>query len=434
MHVYLVQPGDTLTAIAARYRVSPGHLVVANDLPPTACLLPGQALYIPSRLEIPGTDGYTTYRVQAGDTARSLSERFQIPVTWLAFCNQLEGNHLREGEILLLPHSAERSNGAYRTKRSRFGLLRLPEPYATPTTPRAAIEYTGVPGLIVDETGDVTFPEVPPDAPDTPNLLICTLSDPTAAKTILQSDTTRARILHTLATELRHKGGDGILFAWHRLPTKSAGTYLRFIGEAARQLQPQALRVGLHLTGASPLLKKKKRLRQTVDMLDHIFFEPVANPAPSGAVSLPRLQAMAHHDYGAPLVGVDVVEKSLRAVQTILPPAKTWLVLRPCGYLMHRGKAIRKITPHHATRLALEAGMPLLREPSGELVWFRYAPEGGYSVWYEDLWNFVRKLHLLDQLKLQGLALWEQGAYMPEAWHYLSDFLEAPDDHEDPMP
>lgn len=444
MHVYLVKPGDTLGEIAARYRVSPGQLVARNDLPPTSCLLPGQALYIPSRLDVPGTDGYTTYQVKAGDTARALARRWQIPVTWLSLCNHLEGDALTEGEILLVPrpaatapdadarfgngHSSGSDDSAAAGRRPRFGLMRLAEPAPSEAFPHSALQYIGVPGLYADAAGHLHVPEVPEPAQAAHKLLICTLAGsaatwPDAAQSILRNELARNRLLDGLAHHLRSVGGDGVIFAWQAIGPRLAKPYLKWVKEAGERLKPLGLRVGLHLPGHSPLLKKTKRLLAAVEAIDHVFLEPTAGRSHTGRETLRRLGAMPAFGDGATLVGLDDVTRCLTALQPILPFDKTWLVLRPSAHIFRRGKAVQKITPHQALRLALAAGVPLLREPSGEQAWFRCPGEGGYSVWYEDLWSLVRKLDLLDRMKLQGLALWEQGAYMPDAWHYLSDLL-----------
>lgn len=52
---YTVQPGDTLSAIAARFDVSLEELLQANGLSPEAVIYPGQALWIPAGSPAPPT-------------------------------------------------------------------------------------------------------------------------------------------------------------------------------------------------------------------------------------------------------------------------------------------------------------------------------------------------------------------------------------------
>lgn len=49
---------------------------------------------------------------------------------------------------------------------------------------------------------------------------------------------------------------------------------------------------------------------------------------------------------------------------------------------------------------------------------------GGCFLWFENLWSFVCKLELLNQMNLQGLAMWEAGGYFPEVWSYLHEYFE----------
>jgi len=108
---YLVQPGDTLSAIAARSGVSVGSLAAANGLDPNAYLLIGTVLHLAGSSSATGTMvpvSYTTttsggapYVVQAGDTLTAIAARSGETVHALAADNGLNPDHaLLTGTVL----------------------------------------------------------------------------------------------------------------------------------------------------------------------------------------------------------------------------------------------------------------------------------------------------------------------------------------------
>jgi len=114
---YVVQPGDTLSAIAARAGVSVGQLASLNGLNPNAYLISGTALQLPggsgtvqasddtgsSASSAPGG----SYVVQPGDTLSAIAARAGMTVNQLAALNGLNPNaYLISGTAIQLPSSS----------------------------------------------------------------------------------------------------------------------------------------------------------------------------------------------------------------------------------------------------------------------------------------------------------------------------------------
>jgi LysM repeat protein len=108
---YVVQPGDYLSVIAARYGVSVSALRKANGLT-TDQLYVGQSLVIPSGgggapVEAPPSGGYTTHRIVRGDTLSGLARRYGTSVSAIQSANRLSSpNAIREGNTLRIPSSS----------------------------------------------------------------------------------------------------------------------------------------------------------------------------------------------------------------------------------------------------------------------------------------------------------------------------------------
>ncbi len=114
---YLVQPGDTLSAIAARAGTTVAQLAAANGLDPNGLLLSGSVLRLSgsaassgssagSGTEVPVTTSSVSsgsYRVQPGDTLTAIAARAGTSVAQLAVANGLDPNGiLLAGSVLQL--------------------------------------------------------------------------------------------------------------------------------------------------------------------------------------------------------------------------------------------------------------------------------------------------------------------------------------------
>ncbi|MCX7624022.1 MAG: LysM peptidoglycan-binding domain-containing protein [Thermomicrobium sp.] len=106
--VYVVQPGDTLSAIARRSGVTVADLVAANGLTDPDRIFPGQTLVIPRPTAATWSDaGPRRYVVQPGDTLSSLARRFGISVQALADANGItDQDRIFAGQVLTIPTDA----------------------------------------------------------------------------------------------------------------------------------------------------------------------------------------------------------------------------------------------------------------------------------------------------------------------------------------
>ena len=109
---YVVQPGDTLTAIASRAGVSLSSLAAANGLDPNGVLPAGKVLVLsgsPAGLssQASATASAAGYVVQPGDTLTAIATRTGVSISALAAANGLDPNGvLPAGTTLQLSGSA----------------------------------------------------------------------------------------------------------------------------------------------------------------------------------------------------------------------------------------------------------------------------------------------------------------------------------------
>jgi LysM repeat protein len=102
---YVVQPGDTLSAIADSHGVFLSALEAANPQIQNPNLIqPGEDVNIPSSGASDQQDGAQIYTVQSGDTLSAIGERFGVDWHVLAQINQLANpNLILPGESLQIP-------------------------------------------------------------------------------------------------------------------------------------------------------------------------------------------------------------------------------------------------------------------------------------------------------------------------------------------
>jgi LysM repeat protein len=116
---YVVQKGDTLSKIAARFNVTVEAIVVANNLKNPNAIFIGQTLVIPDGTPLapppqpqPGSPTAptqpqlgpgNTYTVQRGDSVTRVARRFGITVEELMRANALTTTTLQIGQVLVIP-------------------------------------------------------------------------------------------------------------------------------------------------------------------------------------------------------------------------------------------------------------------------------------------------------------------------------------------
>jgi LysM repeat protein len=105
---YVIQAGDTLSGLAARAGVSEPHLAAINHLPVDALLIAGATLSLPGTVTASSAppESTMTYVVQPGDTLTAIAARANTTWVALAGINQISPNALLlAGATLQVPAS-----------------------------------------------------------------------------------------------------------------------------------------------------------------------------------------------------------------------------------------------------------------------------------------------------------------------------------------
>src|ERR1700732_2965233 len=96
-----VAAGETLTAIAKKYRVTPKAIADANNLESTAALSTGEKLIIPAiQPAAENKRRMVSYRVRKGGTFLGIADRFSVESEDLLKWNRLQSKKVRRGMVL----------------------------------------------------------------------------------------------------------------------------------------------------------------------------------------------------------------------------------------------------------------------------------------------------------------------------------------------
>lgn len=98
---YTVLPGDTLTGIAQKFKVTVESIVTLNNITNPNLIYPGQRLLLPEEAVEPGL---TSYVVRPGDTLYLIARRFGTTISDLLRINEIPNPSVIEvGQIIMVP-------------------------------------------------------------------------------------------------------------------------------------------------------------------------------------------------------------------------------------------------------------------------------------------------------------------------------------------
>ncbi len=116
-----VEGGETLTAIAHRYHVTPSAIADANELEKGVPLQAGEKLIIPAAGPEATHGKLVHYRVRRGDTIASIAEQFSVDVDEVRHWNGLRSNSVRRGMSLRIYPGGRRPPEAKSSRKTHSG-------------------------------------------------------------------------------------------------------------------------------------------------------------------------------------------------------------------------------------------------------------------------------------------------------------------------
>ncbi|MCL2721173.1 MAG: M23 family metallopeptidase [Treponema sp.] len=93
---YKVQRGDSVSAIAQKFKVSVGAIIASNEIRNARRLQEGVVLRIPNIDGIP-------YQIKNGDNLSKISASFNIPLEVILDVNDIKNDNIKPGETIFIP-------------------------------------------------------------------------------------------------------------------------------------------------------------------------------------------------------------------------------------------------------------------------------------------------------------------------------------------
>ena len=404
MEIYVVKRGDTLSSIAAAYRVPMGLLAVWNGLSAPFALVVGQALLILYPTAV--------YTVRAGDTVFAIARRFGTTVREIYANNpNLYGGAvpLAVGQTLVLRFANTRigearvNSYAYPdiNNRALFGNL----PYLSSLAP---FTYGFTPdGSLLPMEDDRLV-----DASETlsvmPLLHLSTLTEGgtfsnALSSAIFRDPAAQERLLADLLRTMREKGYGALDIDFEFVLPEEAEAYAEFIGYLRRGLNAQGYPV------IAALAPKSSRDQKGIGYEGHDY-RLIGEAADAVFV----MTYEWGYTYGPPLAVAPIasVRRVLDFAVDEIPPEKIYMGLPNYGYdwtLPYKPSEsrARSIGNEEALVLARRFGAQIHYDEASAAPYFFYYDNGvQHEVWFEDARSYMAKLRLIEEYGFAGVGIW----------------------------
>lgn len=425
MVIHVVQPGETLYAIAGRYGVDPDLLRVDNGVPESGALAVGQTLVIQSIR--------TFHIVQPGQTLSAVAAQYGVPLRALYRNNIWLGGSpaVQPGQMLVIAYEGSKlgsifTNG-YAYPFIQQQLLSATLPYMSYLTP-FTYGITAQGGLLplADQallseaarlgTGALMhFSSLTEED---------TFSSERAAG-VLTNLRQQEALIDQIAANMEEKGYQGLDVDFEFIPAAQREDYVQFIHRLHDRLSPMGYPV---IVALAP---------KTYAGQPGLLYEAHDYAALGAAADFVLLMTYEWgYTYGPPMAVAPLpnVRQVLDYAVTEIPREKIYLGIPNYGYdwplPFEQGTTrAQSISNQEAVAIAVRSGAEILYDEQAQSPWFRYtAPDGAeHEVWFEDARSMSAKLRLIREYDLYGAGYWNLMRPYPQGWVVLNALYDVND-------
>ena len=404
MEIYVVKKGDTLSSIAAAYRVPMGLLAVWNGLRSPYLLVVGQAILVLYPAAV--------YTVRTGDTVQAIARRFGTTAREIYANNpNLYGGTvpLFAGQTLVLRFQNTRIGTArvnsyaypYITDRVLYGNLPYLS-YLAPFTYGFRTDGTLIP---MEDARLITAAETLETAP---LMHLSTLTENgtfsnTLSSALFADSQAQQTILQNVLSLMREKGYRALDIDFEFVLPEEANAYADFIAFMRENLNAEGFPV------IAALAPKSSRDQKGIGYEGHDYrrIGEAAN----------EVFVMTYewgYTYGPPLAVSPLA--SMRRVLDFaiseIPPEKIFMGLPNYAYdwtLPYKPGESRALSigNEEAVQLARDFGAEILFDEASATPYFFYNDNGvQHEVWFEDARSYMAKLRLIAEYGFAGVGIW----------------------------
>jgi spore germination protein len=415
---YIVQPGDQLGTIAARYGVTVQALAQANQIRNPAAISPGRMLTMP----------YRDHTVKAGETLYSIAQTYGVSLQRIIRANQLgSADTLMVNRMLRIPPPLRpvKEINTYTTGFGAGGISEVSRlgPYLTYLSPfRYAFRADGS----LTSLNDRPVLEAARAHGVLPLLILANFAEngfsSDLAAQLLRNEAIQNTLINNLLTVMRQKGYGGVNFDFEYVYPEDRDRYTAFLRRVTERLHPEGFLV-------STALAPKTSGTQT-----GLLYEAHDYGAHAAIVDFIILMTYEWGWAGGrplAIAPLNEVKRVLDYAITVIPPEKIMmgapLYGRDWKIPWQQGTLARTVSPQEAVALAVKYGASIRYHPTSQSPYFNYTDESGqqHEVWFEDARSMRAKINLLNQYGLRGISYWVLGNPFPQNWIVQEDLVRA---------
>lgn len=422
MEIHVVRGGETLYEIAQRYGVSPERLALDNGLENPTRLVTGQTLVIlyPQR----------TVTVQPGETLSSIAAREGVSLNQLLRNNYGLGGDVTvyPGQTIVIDYQQEKqgvlSVNGYVYPFVDREVLRQALPYLTYLT---LFTYGFTPEGELIDLEDEDLIRLAGRYGVSPLMHLSTLTpegnfSSELANLLLNDPALQDRVIEQVLEVLRAKGYDGLDVDFEFVDPENRQAYIDFIAKLTSQLNPEGYIV---VTALAP---------KTYDGQPGLLYEAHDYRGIGEASNAVLLMTYEWGYSAGPPMAVSPIENVRRVLDygvTAIEPSKIYMGMPNYGYDwplpfvqgVTRAPSIGNV---EAVEIAARYGATILYDEASQAPHFNYFNEGWteHEVWFEDARSVRAKLALVPEYGLAGVGYWNLMRPFPQNWQVLNALCE----------
>lgn len=417
MTIHIVQPGESVNSISARYGVDPSLVSSDNAVPSNGTLAVGQTLVIRFPRQV--------HAVQPGETLTSIAANYGTTVRTLWRNNWALGGQssLAVGQTLVISYFDEKlgsaaSNG-YAYPFIGAALLDKQLPYLTYLTP-FTYGITASGDLLPLE--DDTLLSAARAHGSRPVMHLSTLTesgqfDTRRGELILTDTPVQDRLVNEVIQTVLQRGYAGVDVDFEYLPGPLAAAYAAFLARLRRLLNAQ----GRFLWTA--LAPKTSAIQRGLLYEGHDY---AAIGAASDGVLLMTYEW--GYTYGPPMAVAPLpnVRAVLDYAVTEIPSEKIFLGIPNYGYdwplpFVQGTTRAQSISNQRAIELAIQHNIAIQYDETAQSPFFHYTDAAGavHEVWFEDARSLSAKLKLIAEYGFRGVGFWNLMRPFSQTWLVL---------------
>ena len=417
MTIHIVQPGESVNSISARYGVDPSLVSSDNAVPSNGTLAVGQTLVIRFPRQV--------HAVQPGETLTSIAANYGTTVRTLWRNNWALGgqSNLAVGQTLVISYFDEKlgsaaSNG-YAYPFIGAALLDEQLPYLTYLTP-FTYGITASGDLLPLE--DDTLLSAARAHGSRPVMHLSTLTesgqfDTRRGELILTDTPVQDRLVNEVIQTVLQRGYAGVDVDFEYLPGPLAAAYAAFLARLRRLLNAQ----GRFLWTA--LAPKTSAIQRGLLYEGHDY---AAIGAASDGVLLMTYEW--GYTYGPPMAVAPLpnVRAVLDYAVTEIPSEKIFLGIPNYGYdwplpFVQGTTRAQSISNQRAIELAIQHNIAIQYDETAQSPFFHYTDAAGavHEVWFEDARSLSAKLKLIAEYGFRGVGFWNLMRPFSQTWVVL---------------